>query len=161
MDSVGAGGVSRLAGPWSNLDFTQSSVKPAVPNHIKEMLLVKHGRYPRIMALLVVMLLLAVAGCAGPRAGAVSHVSSPATTSAFPTTLPPAVPKTAVPSKRLPSATPPLSPRLSCGSGRAAGTVVLDLPGGRRALLAVPSGDDGHHRLGLVIALPGYGRTSE
>jgi polyhydroxybutyrate depolymerase len=35
------------------------------------------------------------------------------------------------------------------------------LPGGRRALLAIPAGDDGHHRLGLVIGLPGYGRTSE
>ena len=39
--------------------------------------------------------------------------------------------------------------------------VVLSLPGGRRALLAIPAGDDGHHRLGLVIGLPGYGRTSE
>ncbi|HEV7147215.1 MAG TPA: PHB depolymerase family esterase [Pedococcus sp.] len=35
------------------------------------------------------------------------------------------------------------------------------MPGGRRALLAAPAGDDGHHRLGLVIALPGYGETSE
>jgi polyhydroxybutyrate depolymerase len=39
--------------------------------------------------------------------------------------------------------------------------VVLTLPGGRRALLAAPAGDDGHHRLGLVIGLPGYGQTSE
>jgi polyhydroxybutyrate depolymerase len=39
--------------------------------------------------------------------------------------------------------------------------VVLTLPGGRRALLGVPTGDDGHHRLGLVIGLPGYGQTSE
>jgi polyhydroxybutyrate depolymerase len=38
--------------------------------------------------------------------------------------------------------------------------VVLALPGGRRALLAVPAGD-GHHRLSLVIALPGYGQTAE
>ena len=121
----------------------------------------KHGRYPSILALLAVSLLLAVAGCAGPRAGAVSHVSSPASTPAIPTTVPPAVLKTALPSKHLPPTTPPPSPSPSCGSGRAAGTVVLDLPGGRRALLAVPAGDDGHHRLGLVIGLPGYGRTSE
>ena len=108
-----------------------------------------------------VSLLMAVAGCAGPRATVVSHVASPATTSASATTLPPAVPKTALPSKRLRPAFPPPSPRLRCGIGRAAGTVVLDLPGGRRALLAVPAGDDGQHRLRLVIALPGYGRTSE
>jgi polyhydroxybutyrate depolymerase len=38
---------------------------------------------------------------------------------------------------------------------------VLTMPGGRRAIFAVPAGDDGHHRLGLVIALPGYGETSE
>jgi polyhydroxybutyrate depolymerase len=35
------------------------------------------------------------------------------------------------------------------------------LPGGRRALFAAPAGDNGHHRLPLVIGLPGYGRTSE
>jgi len=35
------------------------------------------------------------------------------------------------------------------------------LPGGRRALFAVPARDDGHHRLGLATGLPGYGRTSE
>jgi polyhydroxybutyrate depolymerase len=35
------------------------------------------------------------------------------------------------------------------------------LPGGRRALFAVPAGDEGHHRFGLVMALPGYGRTAE
>ncbi|MCW2601316.1 MAG: poly(3-hydroxybutyrate) depolymerase-like protein [Frankiales bacterium] len=45
--------------------------------------------------------------------------------------------------------------------GRAAGTTLLTLPHGRRALLAVPRGDDGHHRLRLVVALPGYGRTPE
>ena len=39
--------------------------------------------------------------------------------------------------------------------------MVLALPGGRRALFAVPAGDDGHHRLPLVIGLPGFGRTSE
>lgn len=38
---------------------------------------------------------------------------------------------------------------------------MLALPGGRRALLAVPARDDGHHRLGLVIGLPGYGQTPE
>jgi polyhydroxybutyrate depolymerase len=122
---------------------------------------VKHGRYPRILAPLALLVLLAVAGCAGTNAGAVSHLRSPATTSAIPTTLASAVPKTALPSKRLPPTTPPSSPRPGCGSGRGAGTVVLPLPDGRRALLAVPGGDDGRHRLGLVIALPGYGRTSE
>ena len=35
------------------------------------------------------------------------------------------------------------------------------LPGGRRALFTVPAGYDGHHRLGLVVALPGYGRAPE
>ena len=35
------------------------------------------------------------------------------------------------------------------------------MPAGRRALFAVPAGDDGHHRLPLVIGLPGYDRTSE
>jgi polyhydroxybutyrate depolymerase len=138
---------------------------------------VKHGRYPsdagavecrrpgaRIRPLLTVVLLLAVAGCAGPQTGALSHPQSPATTSAVPraagTTTPKAVPTTALASRRTTPTTPKPSPRPSCGRGRAAGTVALELPGGRRALLAVPAGD-GHHRLGLVIALPGYGRTSE
>src|ERR1019366_9141604 len=76
-------------------------------------------------------------------------------------TVPAAVHTTAPPSTRLMPISPPSSPRPSCGSGRAAGTVVLALPGGRRALFAVPTGDDGHHRLGLVIGLPGYGQTSE
>src|SRR5665647_3924315 len=93
------------------------------------------------------LLLLAVAGCAGPPGGAVSREQKPAPTSAVPTTAP--------------LATPSPSPRPSCRSERAAGTVVLALPGGRRALLAVPAGNDGHHRLPLVIALPGYGQTSE
>jgi polyhydroxybutyrate depolymerase len=97
------------------------------------------------------LLLLAVAGCAGPPGGAVSREQKPAPTSAVPT----AVLTTA------PLATPSPSPRPSCRSERAAGTVVLALPRGRRALLAVPAGDDGHHRLPLVIALPGYGQTSE
>src|ERR1035437_10086852 len=110
VDSVGAGadGVSRLlvlAGPWPNLEFTQSSVKPAVPNHVKEMLLVQHGRYPRILALLAVSLLLAVAGCAGPLAWTVSHASSPAHTPAIPMTVPPRVQNTALPSKHLPPTT--------------------------------------------------------
>src|SRR5664280_972740 len=97
------------------------------------------------------LVLLAVAGCAGPPAGTVSRGQNPAPTSAVPT----AVLTTA------PLATPAPSPRPSCRSERPAGTVVLALPRGRRALLAVPAGDDGHHRLPLVIALPGYGQTSE
>jgi polyhydroxybutyrate depolymerase len=95
-----------------------------------------------------ILLLLAVAGCAGSYVGAVPRQQNPAPTSAIPTAV-------------LATAPPPPSPRPSCGSGRPAGTVVLALPGGRRALFAVPAGDDGHHRLGLVIGLPGYGRTSE
>ncbi len=130
----------------------------------------KHTRYPSdvrtvhclrhgvsILPSLAVLLLFAVSGCAGPSARAVPHSQIPETTSAIPT----AVPTTNLPTKRLPPTTPPPSPRPNCGRGRAAGTVVLALPGGRRALFAVPSGDDGHHRMGLVIALPGYGRTSE
>src|SRR5665647_3717098 len=97
------------------------------------------------------LLLLVVAGCAGPPGGAVSRGQKPAPTSAVPT----AALTTA------PLATPSPSPGPSCRSERAAGTVVLALPGGRRALLAVPAGDDGHHRLTLVVALPGYGQTSE
>ena len=49
----------------------------------------------------------------------------------------------------------------SCGRERAAGTVAVALPGGRWALLAAPAGDDGRHRLPLVIGLHGLGRTSE
>jgi len=94
-----------------------------------------------------IVLLLAVAGCAGSPPAEVPHGRNIAPTSAAPT----AVPTTA----------PPPSLRPSCGLGRVAGTVVLALPGGRRALLAAPAGDDGHHRLPLVIGLPGYGRTSE
>jgi polyhydroxybutyrate depolymerase len=56
---------------------------------------------------------------------------------------------------------PPPTPTPSCGRERVSGTVVLALPGGRRALFAVPAGDNGHHRLPLVIGLPGYGRSSE
>ena len=94
-----------------------------------------------------ILLMLAVAGCAGSPPAAVPSGRSPGPTSAAPT----AVLTTA----------PPPSPRPDCGHARVAGTVVLALPGGRRALFAVPAGDDGHHRLPLVIGLPGYGRTSE
>jgi len=103
-----------------------------------------------------ILLLLALAGCGAVPAGGAPHVRT-ATTS----TVPAAVHATALPSTRLMPSTPPSSPRPSCGAGRAAGTVVLALPGGRRALFAVPAGDDGHHRLPLVIGLPGFGRTSE
>jgi len=94
-----------------------------------------------------ILLLLAVAGCAGSHPAAVSPSWNPA-----PASVPPAAVLTTA---------PPPSPRPNCGRGRVAGTVVLALPAGRRALLAVPAGDDGHHRLPLVIGLPGYGRTSE
>ena len=87
------------------------------------------------------LLLLVVAGCA-PSPLEVSDGQHPVLTSVVPTTA---------------RATAP-PPR--CGNQRAAGVVVLALPGGRRALLAVPAGD-GHHRLRLVMALPGYGQTSE
>ena len=108
-----------------------------------------------------ILLLLALAGCGGVPSGGVPHVRAAAAS-----TVPAAVhttarPSTARPSKRLMPITPPSSPGPSCGAGRAAGTVVLALPGGRRALFAVPAGDDGHHRLPLVIGLPGFGRTSE
>ena len=103
-----------------------------------------------------ILLLLALAGCGGVPSGGVPHVRTAAAS-----TVPAAVHTTAPPSTRLMPITPPSSPRPSCGAGRAAGTVVLALPGGRRALFAVPAGDDGHHRLPLVIGLPGFGRTSE
>ena len=120
-----------------------------------------------------ILLLMAVAGCAGSHSGAVPRQQNSAPTSAIPTavltTAPPtrlptatptAVLTTAPPTRLAPTTAPP-SPAPSCGSGRAAGTVLLALPGGRRALFAVPAGDDGHHRLGLVIGMPGYGQTSE
>src|SRR5665647_2784031 len=94
-----------------------------------------------------ILLLLAVAGCAGYPPVAAPSGRNPRPTSAAPTAA-------------LTTA-PPTSPRPNCGHARVAGTVVLALPGGRRALFAVPAGDDGHHRLPLVIGLPGYGRTSE
>jgi polyhydroxybutyrate depolymerase len=94
-----------------------------------------------------ILMLLAVAGCAGHPPVAAPSGRNPRPISTAPTAA-------------LTTAPPP-SPRPSCGHARVAGTVVLAFPGGRRALFAVPAGDDGHHRLPLVIALPGYGRTSE
>jgi len=94
-----------------------------------------------------ILLLLAVAGCAGSPPVAVPSGRIPTPTSTAPTAAL--------------TTTPPPNPRPNCGRARVAGTVVIALPGGRRALFAVPPGDDGHHRLPLVIALPGYGRTSE
>lgn len=97
-------------------------------------------------ATILLPLLLAVGGCAGAPPAAVPQGRNqvPALT------VPAAVSATAAPSSE------PV-----CGRRRVAGSVVLELPGGRRALLAVPAGDDGHHRLPLVIGLHGYGRTSE
>ena len=92
-------------------------------------------------------MLLAVAGCAGSPPGAVSPGQSSTPTSAVPTAVL--------------TTSPAPTPKPTCGRERAAGTVVLVLPGGRRALLAVPAGDDGRHRLPLVIGLHGFGRTSE
>jgi polyhydroxybutyrate depolymerase len=94
-----------------------------------------------------ILLLLAVAGCAGSPPAAVPPGLRPASTSPAPT----AVLTTAPP--------PTTSP--GCGRKHVAGTTVLALPGGRRALFAVPPGQDGHHRLPLLIGLPGYGQTSE
>ena len=99
-----------------------------------------------------IMLLLALAGCAGSPPAKVARRHNPSPT--------PAAALVARPT-RLPAKTSSPSPKPSCGRERAAGTVVLTLPGGRRAILAVPAGDDGHHRLPLVVGLPGYSRTSE
>ena len=126
-----------------------------------------------------ILLVLAVAACGGGHAVA-THPSSPpasvpsaaASVSASRTaglaSVPPTVtaptvtaPTVTAPTVTAPTVTAPASTARRCGSARVAGTVVLALPGGRRALLAVPAGDDGHHRLGLVIALPGYGQPSE
>jgi polyhydroxybutyrate depolymerase len=100
----------------------------------------------------MVLLLLAVTGCAGSRPVAVWRGQDPAPKSAV---RPPARP----PAR--PAATASQSPGARCGNRRVVGRIVLALAGGRRALLAVPAGDDGRHRFGLVIALPGYGQTSE
>jgi polyhydroxybutyrate depolymerase len=98
-----------------------------------------------------ILMLLTIAACAGSPPPAVSPGQKP----------PSPAPTTVRTSDPPPADVPSSSPPPSCGSKRPAGTAVLALPGGRRALLAVPAGDDGRHRLGLVIALPGYGRTSE
>ena len=102
-----------------------------------------------------ILMLLTIAACAGSPPPAVLHGPKPP--SAAPTTVRTSDPQPA----DVPPTTPSSSPPPSCGRKRPTGTAVLALPGGRRALLAVPAGDDGRHRLGLVIALPGYGRTSE
>ena len=100
----------------------------------------------------MIMLLLAVAGCTGsPRAEVTRRHNPPS---------PSAVAMVASPT-RLPTITSSSSAKPSCGRARTAGTLDLTLPGGRRAMLAVPAGDDGHHRLPLVVGLPGYGQTSE
>lgn len=54
----------------------------------------------------------------------------------------------------------PVSPP-SCGTPRPAGITTLALPGGRQSLLAIPPGDDGRHRLPLVIAYHGYAETPQ
>jgi polyhydroxybutyrate depolymerase len=69
--------------------------------------------------------------------------------------------KTTTAAPRPPAAGPAPSASAGCGAGLAAGTTVLALPGGRRALIAVPGEAPGHRRLGLVIGLPGYGQTPE
>lgn len=106
------------------------------------------------------LLVLAVgAGCAGVHRDPIQPPES-ATTSGMPSTVPSTASSTVPPRPLTPTSSRP-SPRPTCGRPRAAGTTVLALPGGRRALLTAPAGDDGHHRLGLVIGLPGYGETSE
>ena len=77
-----------------------------------------------------------------------------------PTTSPPP-PAATTPAMRPSTSRPAQSASVGCGPGRASGTTVLALPGGRRALLAVPEDDTGRRRLGLVIGLPGYGQTPE
>jgi polyhydroxybutyrate depolymerase len=95
-----------------------------------------------------ILLVLAVAACAGSPPRPIPQGLHPAPTLPAST----AVVRTSAPSP---------TTRPSCGRERVAGTAVLALPGGRRALFAVPARDDGHRRLPLVIGLPGYGRTSE
>ncbi len=129
-----------------------------------------------------IVLLLAISACGGPhprlaRSGlnTMSALAGPSamSSSALPTAVVSTgtsqLPLAVETSRRLSSttATPQLTGRATssisagCGVGRAAGTTVLVLPGGRRALLAVPGGDTGRRRLGLVIGLPGYGQTPE
>lgn len=102
----------------------------------------------------MLLVLAIVAGCASAHHGPAQPRS--ASTSGMPSTAPSTLPPTHLP----PSPSRP-APKPTCGRARAAGTTVLALPGGRRALFTAPVGDDGHHRLRLVIALPGYGETSE
>ena len=104
----------------------------------------------------MILLLLAVAGCAAPPPASVPRGQTPARATPVAT-----LPRVRAPATRRPPTTASPSLTSRCGSQRAAGTLVLALPGGRRALLAVPAGEDGHHRLPLVVALPGYGQTSE
>lgn len=106
----------------------------------------------RVAALALTLILAGCSSAAPPDAGG----SRPATTA--PTTTPSA---TAIPSPTPTPSTPTPSPSPPCGTGRPTGTSVLSLPQGRRALLAVPAGDDGRRRLPLVVALPGYGQTAE
>ena len=127
-------------------------------------------------------MLLALSACGRPQPHAASSDLDTAPTLAGPTALassamPPhavstgasQLPPVATTSRPLPSMTatplptrrPTPSASAGCGAGRAAGTTVLALPGGRRALIAVPAGDTGQRRLGLVIGLPGYGQTPE
>lgn len=106
----------------------------------------------RRAAVLLVPLLLggcaAGVGAAGPTSAALTpRTATPVATSTT--------------TAQTPTATPTPTPTLTCGSGRPAGTVWLTMPGGRRVMVAVPAGDTGHRLLPVVIALPGYGRTSQ
>jgi len=114
----------------------------------------------------MILALLAVAGCAGSSPGRLSREPARSTAeisaTASRTTTPAAVtvPHTSA-AVIVPRTSASPSTGARCGQAHVAGTAALALPGGRRALLAVPDGDNGHRRLGLVVALPGYGRTSE
>jgi len=88
-------------------------------------------------------------------------VSTEASHLAPATTTSPPPPAATTPAMRPSTSRPAQSASVGCGPGRASGTTVLALPGGRRALLAVPEDDTGRRRLGLVIGLPGYGQTPE
>jgi len=125
-------------------------------------------------------LLVAISACSGADRGTARPGPDTASALIFPTALASsAMPSTrpspllpaAASSRLLPTTTMALprapaaglapSASVGCGAGRAAGTTVLALPGGRRALIAVPAEAPGYRRLGLVIALPGYGQTPE